>query len=250
MSTLVAPGVTLLTRAESGLTSDPGGDLGAAQLRLRVHHGASKNVTGLDAARAVWREYRRMHVEDNGWSDIGYSFGVARSADPETAFILTGRGWGRVGAHTFGHNDDLGVCFLGNGADPAVITPAVKRAYSWLRSARNDGPRPAFGHRDTSETTCPGDALYSWVTAGMPLPEDDVTEADKDDIARKVVALLLGDRAPGLRNQVRLALDEELGDESGLEAFSSRVAAKVAPVDVSGLAAEVVTGVRAWFSRP
>ena len=250
MSTTVAPGVVLLSRVESGLPADPGGDLGAAQLRLRVHHGASRNVTGMDAARGVWREYRRMHVEDNGWSDIGYSFGVARGDDPERAFILTGRGWGRWGAHTLGHNDDLGACFLGNGSDPAVVTPAVKRAYTWLRSARHDGPRPAFGHRDTSATTCPGDALYAWVSAGMPLPEDDVTEADKDDIARKVVALLLGERAPGLRNQVRLALDEEFGDESGAEAFSSRDAAKVAAPDVTRLAAEVVAGVRAWFTRP
>jgi hypothetical protein len=252
VSTLVAPGVRLLDRAESGLPADVGGATGAPQDVLRVHHGASQNVAGLDACRRVVQAYNQLHRNDNGWSDIGYSFLVGRGDSPEEAWIFTGRGWGRWGAHTLGHNDDLGVCFIGNGGDPSVITPAVKRAYVWLRSARHDGARPAFGHRDTSQTACPGDALYAWVKAGLPISqEDDVTEADKDDIARKVCSLLLGDRSAGLRNQIRLALDEELGDESGAGALSDRIADKVAakPVNVDALASAVADKIAARLAQ-
>jgi hypothetical protein len=79
------------------------------------------------------------------------------------------------------------------------------------------------------------------VRAYLASLEDDVTEADKDDIAKRVVDLLFGGRSAGLRNQIRLALDEELGDESGAEAFSGRVAAKVQaqPIDEDRLASVI-----------
>jgi hypothetical protein len=212
--TVVAPGVTLLSRTESGLPAEAGGSTGAPQDVLRVHHGASQNVAGLSAVRDVWRAYRNLHVNTNGWSDIGYSFGVGRDGDPEKAYILTGRGWGRWGAHTLNHNDDLGVCFIGDGSNPAVLTPGVKRAYSWIRSARHDGPRPAFGHRDTSQTACPGDALYAWVKAGMPLP----TTPDPEDDMPYTEAQLV--------NFARVAVQAELGDEN-VGAFSDRIVEKV-----------------------
>lgn len=53
---------------------------------------------------------------------------------------------------------------------------------------------------------------------------------------------------PALRNEIRLALDAELGDESGLGAFSDRVAQKVlaglpaqpAPADVPAIVSATV----------
>jgi hypothetical protein len=75
--------------------------------------------------------------------------------------------------------------------------------------------------------------------------EDNVTPADIAAIAAAVKDELLG---AGLRDQVRQALDAELGDESGAGAFSDRVAEKVAAklgpsktlvVDPAGVAAAV-----------
>lgn len=90
--------------------------------------------------------------------------------------------------------------------------------------------------------TCPTKPVIAQLPAILESAQgDDVTEADKDDIAAKVCDLLLGARATALRGQVRLALDAELGDESGLEELSNRIAGKVAskPVDVDALAAAV-----------
>jgi hypothetical protein len=88
--------------------------------------------------------------------------------------------------------------------------------------------------------------------ARLITPGGDVALTDDDarKVARAVLDLMYGDRSPGFRNQVRLALDEELGDESGQGAFSDRLAAKVSAVVGKGIAAEVVTSIRAWFTRP
>jgi len=52
---------------------------------------------------------RRWHVEDNGWSDIGYHFVVRRNGT-----IERGRDMETVGAHVAGHNKhSIGVCWVG-----------------------------------------------------------------------------------------------------------------------------------------
>jgi hypothetical protein len=202
MPETVAPGILLHSRAECGLTGPVGGSTGAGQAVLRVHHGASATPSGAAAAARVWRGYQDWHRRGNGWADIGYSFGVARDPDPEKAHILVGRGWGRVGAHTSGHNSDLGVCFVGSGGSGVNLTPGVKRAFDYLRRARFSGPRKAYGHRDTSNSTCPGDALYGWVRAGMPVkalervaPEPGMTEylVQAGDTLASIAAEAYGD---------------------------------------------------------
>lgn len=88
------------------------------------------------------------------------------------------------------------------------------------------------GWSNVAGKTCPGpdrieqfkNVLIPWMRDG----EDPVTEAEMNTIAEKTVDLLLNDRANALRGRVREALDNELGDESGLGEFSDRIAAKVA----------------------
>lgn len=57
-------------------------------------------------------DIRRWHVEGNGWSDIGYHYYIKLNGD-----IFLGRSIQKAGAHCFGHNDELGVCFEGGKFD-------------------------------------------------------------------------------------------------------------------------------------
>lgn len=54
-------------------------------------------------------QIRRWHVEDNGWSDIGYHYVIKRDGTLEE-----GRPLMRAGAHTKGHNENsIGICLVG-----------------------------------------------------------------------------------------------------------------------------------------
>ena len=62
---------------------------------------AHQNVTA--------EEIRRWHVEDRGWSDIGYNAVIERNGD-----IRMGRQEGAIGAHAKGFNSEsIAVCMVG-----------------------------------------------------------------------------------------------------------------------------------------
>jgi len=140
--------------------------------RIFLHHttGAQQD----DKARWL-RSIQRFHIEQRGWSDIGYNLIV----DADGVAYL-GRGYGRVGAHTRGFNStSVAIAYLGNGSEnvPDVATRAIRRA---VEDARLWFGRdlPVYGHRDVGSTTCPGVMLWGWMREGMPvrdpLPDPDV----------------------------------------------------------------------------
>ena len=54
-------------------------------------------------------EIRGWHVNDNGWSDIGYHYVIRRDGTVEH-----GRPVATAGAHVRGHNEDtIGICLIG-----------------------------------------------------------------------------------------------------------------------------------------
>jgi hypothetical protein len=173
----VASGIWLHPRAEIGILVGVTLTMGAAQEIGRQHYSTGQELGREDLAE--WcRQIDAYHRDHNGWLGFGYSFAVGRDDDPGKAHIYEGRGWGAVGAHTLGHNDDLGVVFLGND-DPGVddATPGVRRALRLLFSTRTGGVigastralREVHGHRETYPTSCPGDELEGWVRAGLPV---------------------------------------------------------------------------------
>lgn len=113
-----------------------------------------------------------------GWADIGYNFLVDVQGR-----IYEGRGWLTVGAHAPDHNTSgIGVCMIGQDGD---ATAAAERSIRWLydEACRRAGRSLAkLGHRDVYATSCPGNELYAWVRAGMPVSgtkEDDLQLSDK-----------------------------------------------------------------------
>lgn len=81
--------------------------------QIILHHSLTR-----DSATVSWGAIRDYHVRHNGWSDIGYHFGIERLRNQIE--ILMGRFPNRSGAHCRGNNmASIGVCFVGNfDADP------------------------------------------------------------------------------------------------------------------------------------
>jgi hypothetical protein len=72
------------------------------------HHSSTKDGKPVD-----WEAIDRYHTEVNGWSDIGYHFGVEYVGEEVT--VQVGRPLSKSGAHTKGMNDRaVGICVVGD----------------------------------------------------------------------------------------------------------------------------------------
>lgn len=117
-----------------------------------VHCSATKPSMDIGAA-----EIKKWHVENNGWSDIGYHKVIRRSGDVEN-----GRNEEVPGAHARGYNSNsIGVCLVGgiddNGKSDANFT---LQQYISLADLLDDlllryPNAKLLGHRDISTKDCP-----------------------------------------------------------------------------------------------
>jgi len=142
-----------------------------------IHHGASSNnySDGADVARFYWT----LHVNSNGWKDIGYNYLVDRFGNLYIARhnpnFPNEDVWG---AHTSSSNPySFAICFMGNFEDEYPPDSMVDAAIDMLAYKCNlRGLSPIStgfivsdtidiisGHRDApgSATACPGDSLHS-----------------------------------------------------------------------------------------
>ncbi|MEZ4773956.1 MAG: N-acetylmuramoyl-L-alanine amidase [Bacteroidia bacterium] len=140
---------------------------------LIVHHSAGINTSDNWGAvvLAIWN----LHVNTNGWCDIGYNWLI----DPN-GMIYEGRGGGNnvKGAHFCGYNSGtMGVCMLGNfeNAEPtAAALTSLTQLLAWKSCDANIGPNTSSyhlssgktlmtisGHQDGCSTLCPGNNLYN-----------------------------------------------------------------------------------------
>lgn len=102
-------------------------------------------------------EIRRWHVEDNGWSDIGYHYVIRRDG-----VVEKGRPIERSGAHAAGHNtDSIGICVVGGKADNGTAESnftyhQLSHLGFLINSLRKEyGNLELYGHRDFSTKPCP-----------------------------------------------------------------------------------------------
>lgn len=138
---------------------------------LIVHHSAGSN-TSSDWA-AVVRSYWDLHVNVNGWDDIGYNWLI----DPN-GVLYEGRGNDLQGAHFCGYNvGTMGVCVMGTYSTVHPTGQAyqkLKELLAWKCCDRDIDPEDfsfhensglnlfhISGHRDGCATECPGDSLYN-----------------------------------------------------------------------------------------
>lgn len=72
--------------------------------QIIVHCAATTSEMDIDVS---W--IRKIHVDQNGWSDVGYHYFIKRDGTVED-----GRPIHRSGAHARGHNaNSIGVCYAG-----------------------------------------------------------------------------------------------------------------------------------------
>lgn len=102
-------------------------------------------------------EIRRWHVQERGWSDVGYHFVVELDGR-----IRSGRPLTVAGAHCRGRNGcSAGICYVGGldaGGHPSdTRTPAQRRALKWLVAMlrRRFGNIHVWGHCDFASKACP-----------------------------------------------------------------------------------------------
>ena len=155
---------------------------------LIVHHSASNNTSSNWAA--VVASYFDLHVNTNGWSDIGYNWLIAPDGQ-----LFVGRGGGDnvVGAHMCGYNaNTMGVCLIGNftSVEPSQLAlNKLTQLLTWKASISKIDPlgnsairsnyatmNNISGHRDgcaPGYTECPGDLLYP----KLPMIRQDVKTA-------------------------------------------------------------------------
>lgn len=144
-----------------------------------VHHSAGFN-TSSDFASVV-AYYWDLHVNTNGWDDIGYNYLI----DPN-GVVYEGRGTGNQGAHFSCMNGNTtGICIIGDYTNTQVSNAALHsliELMAWESCNHNIAPSDSSfhnssqlllhhisGHRDgnnasvgcPSGTACPGDMLYA-----------------------------------------------------------------------------------------
>lgn len=110
-------------------------------------------------------EIRRWHIDDRGWSDIGYHYVIRRDGRVEE-----GRPIRRQGAHARGHNkNSLGICLVGgkddNGSPDCNYTAAQwKSLHTLVSQLEAEYPgADVVGHRDlTNRKACPVFDVGAW----------------------------------------------------------------------------------------
>ena len=162
--------------------TDP--SIGAVKVGF-VHHTVGANDYSAEQVPGILRSIQAYHMDANGWDDIGYNFLVDRFGR-----VWEGRGGGIersvIGAHAGGFNtNSTGVAILGTYSDvapSAAATTAVSRLLSWKLPFHGADPdsqtaieskgstrhpngtvvtlQNVSGHRDVSQTACPGNRLY------------------------------------------------------------------------------------------
>jgi hypothetical protein len=165
-----------------------------------VHHnGPPANCVGQPHSRceAFWRAVRSFHVNDKGWSDIAYSFGVCPHG---VRFV--GRGWVK---HQFANGDDeVGpdddengpwysvLMFVGGGpgtGDPEEMPPpamddGLDRLITEGRNSGRCGMR-VEPHSKWKRKPCPGPHYTAYCTKHNNRPINPTTPKDWFDMATK-----------------------------------------------------------------
>jgi N-acetylmuramoyl-L-alanine amidase len=148
-----------------------------------IHHTASANVTdySLAAAYKVQHWIQDLHMDTNGWIDIGNQLTISRGG-----FLMEGRskslasinnGQNVLGAQTANNNSHtIGIEHEGIYVSedvPVALFDMSALTCAWLCTKYGLDPQVAIvGHRDYNTTQCPGDVFY----ARLPELRDRVSE--------------------------------------------------------------------------
>jgi N-acetylmuramoyl-L-alanine amidase len=132
---------------------------------LWVHHTAGVEPLTDPAELRNIRFIQNFHMDDRDWDDIGYNYLVA-----DDGTIYEGRGFEIHGAHSPGKNHEPAVSLMGNYTTDIPSDEAHAAVYELMDFLHAGDLR---GHRQNSQTTCPGDAAMKKIVLGPPPPNMD-----------------------------------------------------------------------------
>lgn len=138
----------------------------------------------------TWEGVRRYHMQDRGWTDIGYHFG----ADAQGRYWI-GRDYRRSGAHVLNRNaHTLGVAMPGNFdvEDPTASVTFAARLVSVLCRRFDLGPRAVRFHREFADKSCPGKRIDLNSFRRSVFGEHVPTAADSDSSVPTLAVVLGG----------------------------------------------------------
>lgn len=95
---------------------------------------------------------RKWHVEENGWSDVGYHFLILKSGE-----IAQCRPVEKSGAHCKGFNgSSIGICLTGKEEFSEAQFKSLKKLVQRLKEKYDLNEYDILGHRDLDDRkTCP-----------------------------------------------------------------------------------------------
>lgn len=109
-------------------------------------------------------DIRAWHINERGWSDIGYHWFIKFSGKIQEGRDLDEDGdiFEEIGAHTFGYNrDSLGICLeggkaVGGGIEHNFTEQQFKSLARLIRIIKADFPNATIhGHNEFSNKACP-----------------------------------------------------------------------------------------------
>lgn len=139
-----------------------------------IHCSATRDdwMQGQSTAAKV-AEIKRWHMDDNGWSDIGYHWIIDRDGT-----VAAGRTMERDGAHVKGHNKGtVGVCLLGGFGSSENDSPYDHYTAEQMASLRKLIGKLQFeyqsitkvtGHNQYAAKACPGFQVKPWLNETKP----------------------------------------------------------------------------------
>ncbi|XP_022290086.2 peptidoglycan recognition protein 1-like [Crassostrea virginica] len=157
----IGNGVNIYTRHSWCAREPKGFQLFQKPARLFfIHHTAGHSCHNFDTCVNTLKGIQNFHMDNRGWDDIGYSFLIGQDGQ-----IYEGRGWDHVGAHTKGFNTwGYAVSFMGNYMAQPPNNASLNAARTLIEYGKRMGYISStyhlYGHRDMSNTSSPGDALY------------------------------------------------------------------------------------------
>lgn len=123
---------------------------------IMLHHSLTE-----DSDTVSWGAIRRYHMEEKGWSDIGYHFGVELVNGHYE--IMVGRSLDRAGAHCKEGNMNqlaIGICAVGNfdlASPPEAQIAALHDLVQGLMFQYGIPAANVVGHREFAPyKSCPG----------------------------------------------------------------------------------------------
>ncbi|XP_018419662.1 PREDICTED: peptidoglycan recognition protein 1-like [Nanorana parkeri] len=132
-----------------------------------IHHTGGDFCNSTETCKAEVRKIQNYHMDNQTWCDIRYNFLIG-----EDGAVYVGRSWTTVGAHATNYNHiSIGISFIGNFTDRAPNDAALNATTELIAFGVDNilisSNYILWGHRDVSNTACPGDSLYD-VIKGWP----------------------------------------------------------------------------------